>query len=386
MDSLGHTMVSVVTDTAFDWGDDRAPDLAYHHTVIYEAHVKGLTQTHPGVPEEIRGTYAAIGHPGDRRLPEVARGHRDRAHAGAPVRPGPAPDRARPVELLGLQHHRLLRPAQRLLLLRQPRPAGDRVQGDGQVPARGRHRGHPRRGLQPHRRGQRTRPDALVQGHRQRLLLPARRRRSRALLRHHRHRQQPADAPPARPAADHGLAALLGRGHARRRVPVRPRRHPRPPVPRGRQAVGVLRPGPAGPGDQPGQAHRRALGHRRGRLPGRQLPARCGPNGTAATATPSATSGAAPTPPCPSSPPGWPAPPTSTRATAAARSPASTSSPPTTASPSATSSPTTTSTTTPTARTARTAPTTTSPGTAARKARPRTRRSSRSAPASSATC
>src|ERR1700749_4384576 len=63
MDSLGHTMVSVLTDTAFDWGDDRAPDLAYPHTVIYEAHVKGLTQRHPGVPEEIRGTYAAIGHP-----------------------------------------------------------------------------------------------------------------------------------------------------------------------------------------------------------------------------------------------------------------------------------------------------------------------------------
>src|SRR6202522_3512266 len=63
MDSLGHTMLSVVTDTAFDWGDDRAPDLAYHHTVIYEADVKGLTKTHPGGPEEIRGTYAAIGHP-----------------------------------------------------------------------------------------------------------------------------------------------------------------------------------------------------------------------------------------------------------------------------------------------------------------------------------
>jgi isoamylase len=63
MDSLGHTMVSVVTDTAFDWGDDRAPDLAYHHTVIYEAHVKGLTQTHPDLPQEIRGTYAGIGHP-----------------------------------------------------------------------------------------------------------------------------------------------------------------------------------------------------------------------------------------------------------------------------------------------------------------------------------
>src|SRR6201995_3166412 len=63
LDSAGHNMVAVVTDTAFDWGDDRAPDLAYHHTVIYEAHVKGLTQLHPGLPEEIRGTYAGIGHP-----------------------------------------------------------------------------------------------------------------------------------------------------------------------------------------------------------------------------------------------------------------------------------------------------------------------------------
>ena len=62
-DSLGHTMLSVVTDPAFDWGDDRAPDLAYHHTVIYEAHVKGLTRTHPELPEEICGSYAGIGHP-----------------------------------------------------------------------------------------------------------------------------------------------------------------------------------------------------------------------------------------------------------------------------------------------------------------------------------
>jgi isoamylase len=62
-DSLGHTMLSVVTDPAYDWGDDRAPDLAYHHTVIYEAHVRGLTRTHPDLPEEIRGSYAAIAHP-----------------------------------------------------------------------------------------------------------------------------------------------------------------------------------------------------------------------------------------------------------------------------------------------------------------------------------
>jgi isoamylase len=63
MDSLGHTMLSVVTDGSFDWGDDRPPRRAYHDTVIYEAHVRGLTRTHPDLPEDIRGSYAGIGHP-----------------------------------------------------------------------------------------------------------------------------------------------------------------------------------------------------------------------------------------------------------------------------------------------------------------------------------
>ncbi len=62
-DSLGHTMLSVVVNPYFDWGNDRHPDHEYHDTVIYEAHVKGLTQTHPGIPEEIRGTYTGIAHP-----------------------------------------------------------------------------------------------------------------------------------------------------------------------------------------------------------------------------------------------------------------------------------------------------------------------------------
>ncbi|HET6699734.1 MAG TPA: glycogen debranching protein GlgX [Nocardioidaceae bacterium] len=62
-DSLGHTMVSVVVNPYFDWGNDRHPEREYHETVIYEAHVRGLTMTHPGIPEEIRGTYAAIAHP-----------------------------------------------------------------------------------------------------------------------------------------------------------------------------------------------------------------------------------------------------------------------------------------------------------------------------------
>ncbi|MEW2162851.1 glycogen debranching protein GlgX [Streptomyces sp. NPDC007084] len=62
-DSAGHTPLGVVTDPAFDWGDDRPPLRPYADTVIYEAHVRGLTRTHPGVPEELRGTYAGLAHP-----------------------------------------------------------------------------------------------------------------------------------------------------------------------------------------------------------------------------------------------------------------------------------------------------------------------------------
>jgi isoamylase len=61
-DSLGHTMLSVVVTPFFDWGHDRPPRHEYHNTVIYEAHVKGLSMTHPDVPDSIRGTYAGIGN------------------------------------------------------------------------------------------------------------------------------------------------------------------------------------------------------------------------------------------------------------------------------------------------------------------------------------
>ncbi|MFB7514658.1 glycogen debranching protein GlgX [Streptomyces sp. NPDC056144] len=63
LDSAPHTMSSVVVNPYFDWGDDRRPRTEYHHTVIYEAHVKGLTMLHPDLPEELRGTYAGLAHP-----------------------------------------------------------------------------------------------------------------------------------------------------------------------------------------------------------------------------------------------------------------------------------------------------------------------------------
>jgi glycogen operon protein len=63
VDSLGHTMTSVVINPFFDWGSDHPPRIPYHQTIIYEAHVKGMTQNHPRIPEELRGTYSGLAHP-----------------------------------------------------------------------------------------------------------------------------------------------------------------------------------------------------------------------------------------------------------------------------------------------------------------------------------
>ncbi|MBE1876807.1 glycogen debranching protein GlgX [Myceligenerans pegani] len=62
-DSAGHTMTSVVVNPFFDWGHDRPPATDYHDSVIYEAHVRGMTMRHPDVPPELRGTYAALAQP-----------------------------------------------------------------------------------------------------------------------------------------------------------------------------------------------------------------------------------------------------------------------------------------------------------------------------------
>jgi isoamylase len=59
-DNAAFAPLGMVLDTAFTWGDDRPPRIPWHHTLIYEAHVKGLTMRHPRVPEELRGTYAGL--------------------------------------------------------------------------------------------------------------------------------------------------------------------------------------------------------------------------------------------------------------------------------------------------------------------------------------
>jgi len=59
-DSAGAMPKCVVVDSAFTWGDDRAPRTPWNRTVIYECHVRGMTKLHPGVPEELRGTYLGL--------------------------------------------------------------------------------------------------------------------------------------------------------------------------------------------------------------------------------------------------------------------------------------------------------------------------------------
>jgi len=56
-DSAPFVPKSVVVNPFFDWGTDRTPRIPYHETVIYEAHVKGVTIQHPEIPDELRGTY-----------------------------------------------------------------------------------------------------------------------------------------------------------------------------------------------------------------------------------------------------------------------------------------------------------------------------------------
>jgi glycogen debranching enzyme GlgX len=53
----------VIVDTAYTWGNDRPPRRPWTETILYEAHVRGLTMRHPQVPEHLRGTFAALTTP-----------------------------------------------------------------------------------------------------------------------------------------------------------------------------------------------------------------------------------------------------------------------------------------------------------------------------------
>ena len=218
-----------VIDPAFTWGRDRPTQRPWHETIVYEMHLKGFTMQHPEVAEEARGTFgglssapvveylSALGVTAVELLPVHAFIH-DRHLI-----------ERRPAQLLGLQQHRLLRAAPRVPRQRRHRRGQDLRPGD----ARRRHRGDPGRGLQSHRRRQPHGPDAVVPRDRQPLILLSHDRAAALLQRLHRHRQRAGTAPPVRAAHGHRQPALLGRGDAGRRLPLRSRDHARA----GRRAV-----------------------------------------------------------------------------------------------------------------------------------------------------
>ena len=213
---------SIVIDDAFIWEGDRPPGVSFSDTVIYETHVKGFTMKHPGVRQDLRGTYAGLAS--DEAIAYLL-------DLGVTA-----------VELLPVHHiadesflaQRGLRNYWGYSTIGYLAPhseyaatgrRGEQVREfKGMVKAlhRRRDRGDPRRRLQPHRRGQPPRADAVVQGRRQPLLLPADARRPPLLYGLHRDRQLTEPGAPERAAPDHGLAALLGGRVPRRRVPLRP--------------------------------------------------------------------------------------------------------------------------------------------------------------------
>ena len=191
-------------------------------------------------------------------------------------------------ELLGLQLAELLC-ARAALCGRQRAQC---IPLDGRRTAQRRHRGDPRRGVQPHLRGQSPRPDALLQGYRQRRLLLAGARPAALLRELHRHRQRAEPHPSARVADGDGFAALLGRGVSHRRLPLRPGQHARPHA-GVRSARRVLRRDPPGSGAGQRQADRRAVGHRDSAAIRSAAFRPAGRSGTTSTARPCAATGAA---------------------------------------------------------------------------------------------
>ena len=171
-DSAPYVPRSVLLASDFDWGEDRSPGRPMADSIFYEVHVKGFTKLHPDVPEKLRGTYAGLAHP-------AALAHLQQLGVTA-------------VELLPV--HQFVHDAQ--LVERGMRNYwgyqsigyfaphnGYSSMGDsgGQVDefrrmvaraARRRAGGDHRRGVQPHRGGQRIGADAVLPRDRQRGLLP----------------------------------------------------------------------------------------------------------------------------------------------------------------------------------------------------------------------
>ncbi len=190
-------------------------------SIIYEMHVRGFSMLNEHIRQDLRGTYAGLASPPALKylkklgitaveLMPVHQFIHDKVLVDRGLR-----------NYWGYNTLNYFSPESEYSSSGDIGRAGPGIQGDGEGPAPRRHRGHPRRGLQPHRRRQSARPHAQLPRHRQSHVLQARARQSALLHGLHRDRQQPERAPSAGAEADHGQPALLGHGDARRRLPLR---------------------------------------------------------------------------------------------------------------------------------------------------------------------
>ena len=188
---------SVVVHDEFDWEDDRHLLTRWRDTVIYELHVKGFTQLHNEIPEHLRGTYAGLGSD------TVTRYLQDLGVSAVELMPvhqfltEPAVAARGMTNYWGYNSIGYFAPHAAYSSSgargEQVREFKEMVQ---QLPPR-RHRGHPRRRLQPHRRGRPDRPGVLLPRARRPRDLQAGRHRPRLLLGRHRAAATPSTPPTA---------------------------------------------------------------------------------------------------------------------------------------------------------------------------------------------
>ena len=153
-DSAPFVARSIVSNPYFDWADDRLPKTPWHQTVVYETHVRGLTALHPDVPPELRGTYSGL------CSPPIIEHFKRIGVTAVELMPVHQFIHDRRLHDLGLRNYwgynsiGFFAPQNDYASYARPGRAGAGVQADGQGAARRGHRGHPRRRLQPHGRGQ----------------------------------------------------------------------------------------------------------------------------------------------------------------------------------------------------------------------------------------
>ena len=173
-DSAAAMPKCIVVDESFDWQDDSPPARPWAETIIYEAHVKGFSKLHPDVRDDLRGTYAGLasepaldylvelGVTAVELLPVHHIADEDFLHAKGLT------------NYWGYSSIGYLAPHALYAATGTRGQQLDEFKGMVKALHSARHRSDPRRRLQPHRRRQPPRPDAGVQGRRQRRLLPAR--------------------------------------------------------------------------------------------------------------------------------------------------------------------------------------------------------------------